>query len=81
MAARREANCCWPEVSMLWAPGGSDVPPVAETSWAAPIGEPVCWAWASASAKLVDVEAPAPVVLAPATPCDVAAATDGSNAV
>src|ERR1700747_801849 len=77
LAARREANCCWPEVSMVWALPGREAPPVVKT----PVAELLCWAWASASAKLVDVEPPAAVVLVPETPCDVAAATDGSNAV
>src|SRR6516165_1003556 len=80
LAARRAANCCWPEVSWLWAPAGRVALPVPEASPAAPIAAPVCWAWARASAKLVGVVDPVAVGLVPAAEGVVAAATDGLNA-
>jgi len=93
LAARRAANCCWSGVSWLWAPAGRVAPPVApaaerplavrpvaDESEAAPITPEVCWAWASALAKLPELELPAaavPVALGVAEEPD----TDGSKAV
>jgi hypothetical protein len=55
-AARRDANCCWPEVSIDWAAAGSAAPaPGMEPMSAAAPGAEVDCAWASASAKLVVV--------------------------
>src|ERR1700754_2574749 len=73
-AARREANCCWSEVSRDCALDGS-APPVLGICV-----EPTSWAWASALAKLEDEPVSADEV--PVTLEDeVAAATEGSKAV
>src|ERR1700752_5178068 len=87
LAARREANCCWSLVSVLWAPAGSVAPPVPAVvesptpgtpvvSPAAPMGLPDCCAWARTSAKLEALEPAVPTPLVPAAFCEVAAAIE-----
>ena len=78
-AASREANCCWPDVSIDCALDGS-APPVVGIDDV----EPGSCAWARALANVDDDPVPVdefPGVVPVALGVEVVAATDGSNAV